>query len=175
MKMIKMVLAVLLFGLLAAGSHAQTPKADVSIGYSDLHLNNSGGYSETNLNGFTASGAFHFDRWVGVVADLGVNHGSPGGVDTTTTTYTFGPRISARVTKRFVPFGEALVGGAHFSASFSGISGSVNPLAFAFGGGVDLGVARRIAVRPQIDYFGFRSNGSTEGAERIAVSLVFNL
>ncbi|MGB6876273.1 MAG: outer membrane beta-barrel protein [Candidatus Acidiferrales bacterium] len=176
MKTIKIILAVLAFSLLAIGAYAQdTPKADVSVGYSYLHVNGSDGSSGINLNGFDASAAYNLNSFLGIVADFGVDHGSPSGVSLTDTTYTFGPRISIRATKKFVPFAEGLFGGAHFSESFSGTSGSANPFAFGFGGGVDLGVARRIALRPQIDYFGFRSNGITENSERVSISLVFNL
>lgn len=177
MKTMKIMLAVVAFTFLAAGSYAQTPKADVSVGYAFDHFNGSNGSDGFHLNGFDASVGFNWNRFFGFVGDFGVQHGSPSGVSTTNTTYTFGPRISARVNDKFVPFAQALFGGAHQSASVAGVKVTSNPFAFSFGGGVDLGIipGNRVALRPQVDYFGFHSNGNTVNSERVSVSLVFNL
>lgn len=173
MKTIKMILAVLTFALLAASSYAQ--KVDVSAGYAFLHLNGSTGVSGVNLNGFDASLGVHANSIFGVVADVGVYHGSPSGVSVTASSYTFGPRITVPHIPGVKPFVEGLFGGSHFSASFAGASGSTNPFAFGFGGGADFSLVPRIAFRPQYDYFGFRANGSTQNASRLALSLVFKL
>lgn len=177
MKTIKIILAVITFSLLAAGSYAQTPKADVSIGYGYFHVNGSDGGSGVGLNGVDGSAAFNVNGWLGIVGDFGVYHGSPSGVGVTASTYTFGPRISFRPTEKFVPFVETLFGGSHLSASFEGTSGSVNPFAFGFGGGADLSIthSNRVAVRPQVDYFGLRQNGSTANSVRVSIGIVFNL
>jgi opacity protein-like surface antigen len=173
MKTIKTVLAVLAFGLLAASSYAQ--RVDVSAGYAFLHLNGSDGGSGVNLNGFDASLGVHANSIFGVAADFAVVHGSPSGVSTTGESYTFGPRITVPHIPKVKPFVEGLFGGSHLSASFSGASGSTNPFAFGFGGGVDFSVAPHIAFRPQYDYFGFRANGETQNSSRLALSLVFKL
>lgn len=173
MKTIKVILAVLTFSLLAASSHAQ--KIDVSGGYAFLHLNGSGGVSGINLNGFDASLGVHANGIFGVAADFGVYHGSPSGVAVTAESYTFGPRITVPHIPKVKPFVEGLFGGSHISAGIGGFSGSSNPFAFGFGGGADFSVAPHIAFRPQYDYFGFRSNGSTQNGSRLAVSLVFKL
>ena len=173
MKTIKSILAVLVFGLLAASSYAQ--RVDVSAGYAFLHLNGSDGASGVNLNGFDASLGVHANSVFGVAADFAVVHGSPSGVGVTAESYTFGPRITVPHIPKVKPFGEALFGGSHLTESFSGASGSVNPFAFGFGGGADFSIAPHIAFRPQYDYFGFRSNGTTQNASRLVVSLVFKL
>lgn len=173
MKTIKMVLAVLVFGLMAASSYAQ--KVDVSAGYTFLHLNGSDGVSGINLNGFDASFGFHANSVLGVAADFAVVHGSPSGVGVTAESYTFGPRITVPHIPKVKPFVEALFGGSHVSAGIDGLSGSSNPFAFGFGGGADFSVAPHIAFRPQYDYFGFRTNGVTQNSSRLAVSLVFKL
>lgn len=173
MKTIKTILAVVTFALLAASSYAQ--KVDVSAGYAYLHLNGSSGVSGVNLNGFDASLGIHANSIFGIVADVGVYHGSPSGVSLTGESYTFGPRISVPHIPKVKPFVEGLFGGSHFSASFGGASGTSNPFAFGFGGGADFSVAPRIAFRPQYDFFGFRSNGATQKASRLTFSLVFNL
>jgi opacity protein-like surface antigen len=173
MKTIKIILAVLTFSLLAASSYAQ--KVDVSAGYAFLHLNGSSGVSGVNLNGFDAELGVHATSIFGVVADVGVYHGSPSGVSLTGESYTFGPRITVPHIPKVKPFVEGLFGGSHFSASVSGASGSSNPFAFGFGGGADFSVAPRIAFRPQYDYVGFRTNGTTSNASRLSFSLVFKL
>lgn len=161
--------------LFAFPSHAQTtPVADASVGYSYLRVGGSGG---ANLNGVSASISYNANEWFGLVGDLGVYHGSPGGGSFTVTTYTFGPRFSYRASAKAVPFAQALFGGSHASASVFGLSGSSNPFAFSFGGGVDvpLGSTGKVGLRPQVDYIGLRSNGATANCVRISVAIVFHL
>jgi hypothetical protein len=170
--------AVLAFSLLAMTTHGQnTPAADLAGGYSYLHLNGSGGASGANLNGFSASVGVNVNNWLGIVGDFGVYHGSPSGVGLTGETFTFGPRISFRQSDKFVPFVQALFGGSHFSASAGGVTASTTPFAFGFGGGVDVGIggSGKWAVRPQFDYIGMRSNGSTQNSERVSIGLVYHI
>jgi hypothetical protein len=144
------------------------PQADVAAGYSAL-------YTIWN-NGASGSAAYYVNDWLGVVGDLGAYVGH---VPQTLTgeTYTAGPRFSYRKNDRFVPFVQALFGGSHFSASTGGITGSENEFAFALGGGVDFGVDHdgKYAVRPQFEYFGIRSGGSTTGAARLSIRLVYRI
>ena len=161
--------------LLAVSSPAQQiPAADVSGGYSYFRIGGSGG---ANLNGFSTSAAYNANDWFGVVGDLGVYHGSPSGVSLTALTYTFGPRFSIRKTDKVVPFAQALFGGSHVSASFGGSSGSSNPFTFSLGGGAELPLGSRgkVALRPEVDYFGLRSNGSMSNCVRISVGIVYHI
>jgi hypothetical protein len=172
----KLLWVTLACALFALPSHAQsTPAADASVGYSFLRLTGSGG---ANLNGVSGSVSYNANSWLGLVGDLGVYHGSPSGIGFTAVTYTFGPRISYRNDSKVTPFVQALFGGSHFSANFAGFgSASSNPFAFDFGGGADLplGSSDRVGLRPQFDYIGFHSNGSTANSVRISVALVFHL
>jgi opacity protein-like surface antigen len=129
------------------------------------------------MNGGTASIALNTNNWVGLVGDFGVYHASPEGVGTSLTTYTFGPRFSYRAGGKVVPFGQALFGGAHISASYQGASATSNPFAYTFGGGADLAMdsAAKWTVRPQVEYLGMRENGATENSVRISVGLVFHI
>lgn len=178
MKTIKTMLAVLAFGFLAAGSYAQTPQGDVAVGYSYLHVNGQDGGTGLNTNGFSGSAAYNLTKMFGVVGDFGVYHGSEDGVGLTFESYLFGPRVSFRSNDRFVPFVQAVFGGAHQNAyTVSGVTtpGTSN-FAFSFGGGTDIAIAKSgmIALRPQFDYVGVRDSGTTTNAERISVSLVFS-
>jgi outer membrane immunogenic protein len=100
--------------------------------------------------------------------------------DQTQFLYLFGPRISSNKTGKFTPFVEFEFGGVHNSRSFtvpnsiipagftvpSGVTvepgipntkfrSTQNAFAMAFGGGLDIKVGRRFAVRPiELDYLG---------------------
>jgi hypothetical protein len=167
--------AALALTLAATTSFAQnTPKADVGVGYAFLHVSASG--SSANLNGFNGSLAYNVTDMFGIVGDIGYYHGSPSGVSLNDTSYTFGPRVSFRRSDKAVPYVQALFGGSHLSAAFGGFSGSVNPFAFAFGGGVDVPLkSDKIGLRPEFDYLGQRSNGTTLNGVRIGVGIVFHL
>lgn len=173
-------LAVLQFSLLAVGSYAQnTPKADVALGYSYLHLNGSNGVSGINSNGFSGSLAYNVSGLVGVVADFGVYHGSVSGAGVTADSYMFGPRFSVRSNDKFTPFVQALFGGGHVSSATVGnttVFRGLNAFAFNFGGGTDIAIARNgmIALRPQFDYIGLHNGLGITNTERISVGVVFN-
>ncbi|HXJ16502.1 MAG TPA: outer membrane beta-barrel protein [Candidatus Polarisedimenticolia bacterium] len=174
----RLIWVALVLSLAAIPSRAQqTPAGDVSVGYSYFRVGGVAGSGGANLNGFNASGAYNANNWFGVVGDLGVYHGSPSGVSVTATTYTFGPRFSYRQSSQIVPFAQALFGGSHVSASVGGLGGSVNPFAFGFGGGADIGIGTsgKVGLRPEVDYFGLRSNGVTSNCVRISVGIVFHI
>lgn len=180
MKTIKIMLAVLAFSLLAVGSYAQdTPKADVALGYSYLHINGQNGVSGFNNNGFSGSAAYNLTGMFGVVGDFGVYHGTVSGVGLTTESYLFGPRVSFRESDKFVPFVQAVFGGVHEnSITVGGVTvPGTSDFAFSFGGGTDIAIAKdgMIALRPQFDYVGVRDSGTTLNTERASVSIVFNI
>jgi hypothetical protein len=165
----KLLFLVVVFGLFAAGSRAQS--VDAAIGYSYFRLGGSGG---VNQNGLSGSIAYNPNRWLGLVGDFGGYHASPSGVSLTTYTFMFGPRISLRNPTSITPFVQGLVGGSHLSAGFSGASTSVNPFAYSFGGGVDLHVLPHLALRPQVDYVGLRDNGQTANCTRVSFGVVLH-
>jgi len=174
----KFMWVALALSLFVIPAHAQmAPAADVSTGYSFLHLNGGAGAPGINLNGGTGSIAFNANDWVGLVGDFGVYHGSPSSVSTTAVTYMFGPRFSYRAGGKVVPFGEALFGGSHLSASFGGASATDNPFAYSMGGGADfaVGATDKWTVRPEFEYVGMRENGNTQNCYRVSVGLVFHI
>jgi hypothetical protein len=159
-----LVLGILMFT--GAGSAQETPRADISIGYSYFRAGLSSG---VNQQGGSVSVAGNVNRWFGVVGDFGAYHASPFGSSLNTYTFLVGPRFSARNPSRVTPFAQVLIGGAHLNGS----SGSTTPFAVSAGGGVDLHVSRRLALRPQLDYLALRANGSTLNSARASLSLVF--
>jgi hypothetical protein len=170
----KFIWVALVLSVFAVSSQAQeTPAAEVSAGYSYFRL---GGSNGVNLNGFNTSAVYNANNWFAVAGDVGVYHGSPSGVSLNAFTYTFGPRFSYRKSDKFVPFAQALFGASHASASFGGVSGSSNPFTYGFGGGADLAVSPggKVSLRPEVEYFGLRSNGATSNCMRISFGIVYN-
>jgi len=165
---------ILLTGLIlitATVSRAQdTPRAEVSASYSYLRFGVSNG---VNQNGGSISVAGYFNHWLGIAADVGGYHKSQGGATFNTYTYMGGPRFSYRKSSRVTPFAQVLFGGARGSLSGFGSSGSGNGFAYSAGGGVDLGLTKHLALRPQLDYIGMRFSGNTVNTVRGSFGIVF--
>jgi len=165
--------------LLVVSSHAQVaPAADISVQYSPLYILK--GYTIWN-NGVSGSAARNVNDWLGLVGDFGVYRGHvPEAL--TGETYMVGPRFSFRRFDKVVPFAQdiflqGLFGGSHFSNSTGGITGGGSQFTFALGGGVDIGLgsAQKFALRPQLEYVGIRSGGSTTPAVRLSIGIVYRI
>jgi hypothetical protein len=168
------MLAAQFGGARPAGSENQT-RATIFGGYSYLH-NNSNGF-----NGWEGQGTFNFNRYLGVTADLSGASLTPfsfsalgfsAGTYQHLNNYLFGPTVTASVGRSAV-FAHALFGEARSSLGagvsvpiIGGISTgltSANALAMAFGGGIDIGLTRHLAIRAvQVDYL--RSHFNTTDA-----------
>jgi hypothetical protein len=140
-------------------------------------FNNNGGLGEAqvNLNEYLSLVAELGGFVAGNVSIKGPELSS---LDQTYFTYQCGPRITWHKLGRIAPFGHFLIGGAHESRSFAvpnvlippgavvppGVTAEVNPqttrfrtsqnaYAMTIGGGFDVNISRRFAVRPfQLDY-----------------------
>ena len=170
----KLLFATFAFGLFSAVSPAQeTPKTEISVGYSDMEVLE--GYT-FRMNGASSSIAWNVNNWLGAVGDWGVYHASPG-VSLTANTFTFGPRFSYRHSNRFVPFAQVLAGGVHASAVTTGFTDASNAFAVGAGAGADVVLDQRgrFALRPQLEYFGFRGNGVLNSNARLSISLDFRI
>jgi hypothetical protein len=142
---------------LAQDSH---PRAEIFGGFSYLPAN---GYDfpRKNSYGFQASLCGNISRWFGVVADLGGHYSKtsdlgPGwrGVTANTAVYEYmvGPRFAVR-RQKFNFFSHALIGRANGHSNLVGFSDSA--FAFAGGGGLDINLGDRLALRVlQLDYIG---------------------
>ena len=159
----KRMIAALALTLLATATRAQdTPVAEVAAGYSVIEVRQ--GVSLT-AHGGSGSLALNVNHWLGAVGDLGL-YASPFGSGLAAGTYTFGPRFSYRHWDKFTPFAQVLLGGVRYAN---------NGFVFGAGGGADFGLDRRgrFALRPQVEYFGFRANGSTTNTIRVSLGLTF--
>jgi opacity protein-like surface antigen len=165
--------------LLGASAMAQdTPKVEVFGGYSYLRVNPGSGFEGINLNGWNASIAGNFNDWFGVVADFSGHYGSPNilgiNVDTNTHTFVFGPRFSYRKNERVTPFAHALFGGNRTEGSAFGVSLSETGFAMALGGGVDVKVNDKVAIRiAQADYVLTRLGNDNQHHFRYSAGVVF--
>ncbi len=133
----------------------------------------------TGFNGWNAAAQVNANRWLGVKADLSGHYGTPVTLSAdaiaflnnlgitglppkaNSFSYLFGPVVSRRF-NRYTIFGHAL-----FGANRAGVNIHVKvnqlqipaftisntALAMAFGGGVDVKIARHFALRGQADYF----------------------
>jgi outer membrane immunogenic protein len=161
-----LMMTVLAFTLFATVTRAQdAPEVDVAGGYSVIQVVK--GISATGYGG-SGSAALNVNNWLGVVGDVGLYHSSPFGPGLDAGTYTFGPRVSYRHWGRFTPFGQVLLGGVRYAD---------NGFVFGAGGGADIGLdsGGRFALRPQVEYFGFRANGNITNTVRVSVGIVFRI
>ena len=118
MKMKLTVIGVpLLFALTAAAE--DVPRMETFLGYTYFRAN-----SATNVPAFSANGGggqfvYNFNKWLGLVADLGaVHNGNISGVhlDTTLTNFVLGPRVTLRK-GRLAPYFNVMWGGVYASTS----------------------------------------------------------
>jgi len=159
-------------GARPAGSESET-RATIFGGYSYLR-NNSNGFS-----GWEGQGTFNLNRYLGVTADVSGATVTPfsfsalgfsAGTYQHLNNYLFGPTVIATVGRSAV-FAHALFGEARASLGagvgipiIGGISTditSANAFAMAFGGGVDIGLTRHLAIRAvQVDYLRTQFNAT---------------
>jgi hypothetical protein len=186
----------------SAGMNGGVPKVELFLGYSYLRAvpTLAAGNRLVWLNGGSASIAYNFNRYLGIVADVGDytnsevrftgaynatvdTHDANGGV----VSYLFGPRLSYRKHDRITPFVQVLFGGVHASeVTLSNCSFSCtllpdeNAFALTAGGGVDVKVHRHLAIRiVQAEYLMTRfqdySAGTTgtQNDVRLSAGIVF--
>jgi outer membrane immunogenic protein len=114
-----------------------------------------------SLNGGSGWAAFNLTHSIGIVGEIASQHASnisSTGADLTLTSFQAGPRYTRTVAGRFTPFAQFLLGVVHAGGDLapggSGIAGSSNAFAMTTGGGLDINLTRRIAVRAfEADYY----------------------
>jgi outer membrane protein with beta-barrel domain len=190
-KLIETAMVVL---VCAAAALCQIPGGNIYAGYSylraDLSSSSLNSFSNTNLNGWNASGELKLLPWIGGVADFGANYGDstftppcgaiipcPAPVQATmrVNTYLFGPRASISLGK-IRPFAEVLVGlgqiHGHGSSGTSNVSTSDTALATAVGGGLDYKLIPLLAWRFQGDYLHTRFFDDHQNNFRFSTGIV---
>ena len=172
------ICAVCLVLLTAVSAPAQeeVPKVEMFGGYS---------WAGGDFHGWGASVTGNVNRWFGVTADFSghYSNGEPGFVRERQRAHSFlfGPRLSLR-RKRTNAFAYALFGGVRFREEVNvpsvGFSQSASDTGFnmALGGGLDVGLTRRVALRTfQLDYMRPNFFGESHHRGRLAFGLVLRL
>jgi hypothetical protein len=173
------------------------PKAEAFLGYNWVRFNpdtpnlpNFSGLPSFDLHGGNAQLEYDVTPWIGAVLDIGAVHAgsvfgiantNQRGVDHTLVDFVLGPRVTFHRHSRWMPFAQALFGGARGTSSTSisllqgGIiwpppgviipPGTLQPVgatlqaertgfAMLAGGGLDIKVSKHIALRPVgADYY----------------------
>jgi len=200
--------AALLTASVAAAT--DSPTAEAFLGYNWVRFNpdrpNLPGFSglpSFNLNGGDAQLVYNFKPGIGLVLDVGAVHAGSlfgikndvtlnrPGVDHTLVNFVLGPRYTFHSHSRWMPFAQALFGGAHATSSTSvmltqgGIiwpppglivpPGTLQPVdatlraertgfAMLIGGGLDIKVSKHVTLRPiGADYYLTRLPGFVTG------------
>jgi opacity protein-like surface antigen len=172
----------------SAATAGDTPRVEISLGYSPV-------VSRTvistgccfRMNGGSASVAANVNRWLGFVGDVGgyyTGNAGSGGFTLSVISYTFGPRVSFRRSSRFTPYVQGLFGGARAGGTLYTLGfqqgstiGPRNAFAMLLGGGLDINVNHRFAIRAiQADWlFTKFPNGGTnrQNNVRLTAGIVF--
>jgi hypothetical protein len=187
-----------LFFLPLAAFAQEAPRAELFGGYSYFRADGGG-----NLHGWNGSIAGNLSRWFGLVADFSGHFGSESfqvgvpvvtpfppvpslstDIDSNLHLFLAGPRLSYRKHERLVPFGHLLLGvaRAHIDGKFEGptfivrFSNTDTAFALALGGGLDVELSKRVALRLiQADYLLTRFGDGTQNNGRISVGIVLRL
>ena len=158
---------ILILGLsLAAVAADEMPKAEVFGGVSFLHidtmgLNNQG--LKANYAGWDSEFQYNINRVLGITADIGGNYGrlQPDVPNSHSYTYVFGPTFSVR-RESAVIFAHTLFGQNStniISNALTHTSNNDSAFAMAFGGGLDIKLNQRFALRlGQLDWLYTRHN-----------------
>ena len=186
----------LLFGLAPALEAQLIPRVALFGGYTLVHAQQNAAAGSTgpsfNLNGWGASIEGGIAPWLGIVADVSQQYGSPFGYQEKQTTALFGPQLSIRGIPRVIPFAHALVGVVHGTnqppylttpscIAVVGVTcpptlepGSTgNALATARGGGLDIKIFGPLWVRAiQADWLRAHLNPDHQTHLRIETGLV---
>jgi outer membrane protein OmpA-like peptidoglycan-associated protein/opacity protein-like surface antigen len=176
-KCILVIGAAALFAWTAAAQ--EYPRVQTFLGYDYVRFNSSTNFPAFNLNGGGGQFSYNFNRWLSGVIDLGaVTNNSIGftnpltgaftTIDNTQIFFMGGPRFTYRRAGRFMPYVQAVFGGAYYTASASlaaiepttllpltvRLQGQQTKFAMAIGGGLDIKLTRAIYFRPfQGDYY----------------------
>jgi hypothetical protein len=167
-------------------SRGDLPDWQISLGYQFNRFNmpseKKGTYTlpafTVNDNGYDVSLTRFFFSWGGLEAESAEGFGSASIPQITSAKSLFiggGPRFALRGHGRVEPWVHTLLGLEHFRFSqTSTVYGSNNSLGFIGGGGVDLHLNVRTAIRVQFDYVGTSLFSVGQNNWQAGAGVVFN-
>jgi hypothetical protein len=151
---------------------SMTPQFEVFGGYSYALADFSN--DSVHLNGWNFSLTENVNDWVGGTADFSGHYAQPSNTNVNAHMFLFGPTFALRRSESFTPFSHVLLGGIHASKDYIGVSEPVTRFAAAFGGGVDLKIHDKVAIRVfQADYFLTPFFGLRQDNLRVSAGIVF--
>jgi hypothetical protein len=169
MKTVKLALAAFLAsGAVMYAQETNTPKFEVGLEYSWLHVNSANYDFQRTGNGGSGYLEYNINRMIGLVGDFGGYANTRTGINDKALTYLFGPRFTWRH-RRFNPYVQFLFGGAYAWSGPTDNSQKQNAFATASGGGLDINMTEHISIKPiQVEYLttqfdSARLGGSTQG------------
>ncbi|HUA83890.1 MAG TPA: outer membrane beta-barrel protein [Bryobacteraceae bacterium] len=138
-------------GPVASAQETTTPKYEVGVNYSWLHVNSANYDYQRTGNGGSGYFEYNINRIVGVVGDFGGYANTRTGINDRLMTYMFGPRFNWR-TGRLTPYAQFLFGGAYVWSG-PGYTTTQNAFATAAGGGLDYRFTDHVSLKPiQVEY-----------------------
>lgn len=173
MRKVMLLAGVLPLMLLTLSPQARAQNFTAYGGYSFFHLQSTP--QAANLNGWDGSITYDFLSPLGVTADFSGNYGSINNIGGSAIhTYLFGPEL--RFPAPVSPFVRLMFGGVRVSGGGSSPTSSVANTTFSttFGGGLDLRVSKRFAIRAfQLDYVTSHFNHQRQDNFRMSAGIVF--
>ena len=149
-----------------------TPQIEVFGGYSYALADFSN--DSVHLNGWNFSLTENVNSWFGGTADFSGHYAQPSNTNVNAHMFLFGPTFALRRSRSITPFSHVLLGGILASRGYIGVSEPVTRFAAAFGGGVDLQVHDKVAIRLfQADYFLTPFFGLRQDNLRVSGGIVF--
>ena len=160
--------------LVALAFPMATAAGDLAGGYS---FERTSGDDAVSRHGWNVSAATFLTGPVALVADAAGHYGTAGGVDREQLTLMAGPRLSFRRSEKYSPFLQALVGLARETASVTvldvKISQHEDRLGFLLGGGLDVRLRGRWALRLAGDYERSSKSGDSLSGFRLGVGAAY--
>jgi opacity protein-like surface antigen len=163
--------ALLLFCATAKAQYV--PAWEVGGNYSFLRANINN--TAFNLNGGGGSLTENLNSWIGGRFEVNAWGGTVAGENVSAQTFTYGPVFSYRRFDRVTPFAHIQLGAVHASGGYLGISESAFKFAATAGGGADVALSDRLAVRVQGDYLLTRFLNATQNNIQLSAGLVIRL
>jgi opacity protein-like surface antigen len=175
------LVAAVVLALAAPVMAQNAPKGDVAASYSVLYdkdFADSSGMSGWFPTGWVVSGAARVTGNLSLVGEVGQNYKPFNymGVDATASLLGVlgGVRYTGRVNPTVLPFVQLLFGLSQARLSAMGLSQSGNAFATQIGGGADIAVSPKLAVRLQGDYRALRSGDGKANEFRLATGIVYH-
>jgi len=157
--------AILLLSAVAATAQENgTPRVEVGLNYSWLHVNSANFDYQRTGNGGAGYVEYNLTPVLGLVSDFGGYANTRAGINDKVMTYLFGPRFNLRHFSRVTPYVQFLFGGAHAWSGPTGFQQTQDAFATAAGGGLDVNVSKRVSIKPiQVEYVMTQFNSATLG------------